>query len=137
MVPVASSAFGGGPSESVGASTPVRMMAPAVAKPLRMLSAYLMTTATSSPPKPLTTITAQVLRSKPRRGSVSAADPSLCEGEHKSHTVRGTPKRGAKVMQKGVSSENGLASCKLAWKIRECGHNQVREENGCIEERAK
>lgn len=45
------------PSPKTGASNPVTTIAPAVEKPFQMLSAYLITTATSKPPIPFTMTT--------------------------------------------------------------------------------
>eukprot|EP00967_Tisochrysis_lutea_P051435 scaffold63505_cov28-Tisochrysis_lutea.AAC.6 len=52
QAPARSVGLGRGPRSRTGARSPVRMMAPAVAKPFQMLSAYLITTATRRPPKP-------------------------------------------------------------------------------------
>mmetsp|Transcript_80720 Transcript_80720/g.241713 ORF Transcript_80720/g.241713 Transcript_80720/m.241713 type:complete len:271 (+) Transcript_80720:525-1337(+) len=70
-----------GPRPSTGARMPVSTIAPAVAKPFQMLSAYLITTATSKPPMPLTMTTPHVLHSKPRVGSrsTSSAPSSVAE----------------------------------------------------------
>ena len=59
---------GRGPRSISGAMAPVSTMAPAVAKPFQILSAYLITPATSNPPTPFTAITPHVLASNPRRG---------------------------------------------------------------------
>ena len=81
--------LGGGPSAKAGASAPVSTIAPAVAKPLRMLLAYFITTATRSPPRPLTTTTPHVLASKPRSGSAKSASPG-CLWRTASSTFIGT-----------------------------------------------
>ena len=58
--PTTSSVVGAGPKLSNGARTPVSTMAPAVANPFHMLSAYFITRATSNPPTPFTTTTLRV-----------------------------------------------------------------------------